>query len=143
MATMQDCFQGRVQQREYAQFVAKETLPTALVDGKPIGWYNRTYTARFVAQTFVFLGLTETQANSTSAITVTDVSGTSYTFTPVNTIVDGSSGSATFEKERVDVERVRMSPHMWSLRVTRTGGKLYAGNTAIIDPPTWAAGWLA
>lgn len=140
MATMQDCFQGRVQQREYSQFVAKETRPSAIVDGVPTGFYNVTYTARFKVQIFVFLGLTEAQANSTSQITVTDVSGTSYTFTPRTKIVDGSSGSASFEQERVDVERVRMTPHMWSLVVTRTGGELYAGNSKIISAPAWT-GW--
>ena len=138
--TRANFFNGRVTEREYSQFVAKETVPAVYVDGVPVSWTTNTYTARYKEQVFSFEGLTEAQANDTSAITVTDVSGTQYTFTPQTSIVDGNSGSASFEQESVEVERSRMSPHMFKLIVARRGGELRRNNSVITSAPAWT-GW--
>lgn len=138
--TREDMFNGRVTEREYSQFVAKETVPSTYIDGVPVSWTTNTYTARYKEQTFTFEGLTEAQANDTTAITVTDASGVQYTFTPQASITDGSSGSASFERQAVEVERSMMSPHMYKLIVTRRGGELRKNNAVEIYAPTWT-GW--
>ena len=129
-----------VSEREYSQFVAKETVPAVYVDGVPTSWRTDAYTARYKEQVFRFEGLTDSQAHDTSAVTVTDVAGAQYTITPATSITDGSSGSASFEQEVVEVDREHMSPHLWRMIVTRRGGQLFRNGTSIVSPPAWT-GW--
>ncbi len=133
-----DMFSGKVQEHEYAQIVAKETVPAVYVDGVPTSWRTDLYTAKIKEQRFRFEGLSSAEAHSTEAVTVTDVDGRSYTFTPVGFISDGSAGNAVFERESVDVTRGHMSPHMWWLEVVRRGAALYCNGVLVIGAPDWA-----
>ena len=126
--TYQSAYTGRVEQREYAQ----------TFDFEYAGGVRSLVTAKVVEQTFRFLGLTRTLAFGTSSISVTDINGPTYTFTPVSSITDGSSGSRVMVNEEVDVQRVPMSPHMWELIVTRRGLQYYVNGSLIISGPSWA-----
>lgn len=126
--TTADFFSGKVQQREYNQFIAVEV----------VGGVRRLYVSETVEQVFEFEGLTYALAHSTAEITVTDVAGTQYTFTPAQSYDDGSSGYGTFAKEQVTVSRSRMSPHLWRMEVVRRGSRLLENGAVIIAGPTWA-----
>ena len=126
--TTSDFFSGKVQQREYNQFIAVEV----------VGGVRHLYLSETVEQVFDFEGLTYALAHSTSSVTVTDVDGVQYTFTPVQSYDDGSSGYGTFAKEQVTVSRSRMSPHLWRMEVVRRGSRLLDNGTEIIAGPTWA-----
>lgn len=138
MATVAQCFCGQVEEREYAQVNAVEVVATAMVDGVPTGYTRKSYTTRTKEQTFRFEGLTDAQAHSTSSVTVADVSGTSYTVPMAGSVTDGSTGTAAFETEIVEVSRRRTSPHMWEVVVTRRGSALYEGAEKKISAPSWA-----
>lgn len=126
--TTSDFFSGKVQQREYNQFIAVEV----------VSGVRHLYVSETVEQVFDFEGLTYDLAHYTGPITVTDVEGVSYTFTPAQSYDDGSSGYGTFAKEQVTVSRSRMSPHLWRLEVVRRGSRLLDNGTEIIAGPTWA-----
>lgn len=126
--TTSDFFSGKVQQREYNQFIAVEV----------VGGVRHLYVSETVEQVFDFEGLTYALAHSTSSVTVTDVDGVQYTFTPVQSYDDASSGYGTFAKEQVTVSRSRMSPHLWRMEVVRRGSRLLDNGTEIIAGPTWA-----
>lgn len=138
MATVAQCFCGQVEEREYSQINAVEVVATTMVDGVPTAFTRKAYTTRTKEQTFRFEGLTDAQAHSTASVTVADVSGTSYTVPMKGGVTDGSTGTAAFETEIVEVSRRRISPHMWEVVVTRRGSALYEGNTLKIAAPSWA-----
>lgn len=153
MATIQDCYTGRVIQREYTQEFDLEYVPNYTVvtrDGVEVSRYISSYTrnlvtAKVVEQTFRFIGLTRAQAFSKASITVTDIGATSsFTFVPKSSIVDGSSGSRVMIVEDVVVLRTPVSPHLWELVVTRKGFKYYVNGTAIAlsNTPAWIADYV-
>ena len=126
--TTADFFSGKVQQREYNQFIAVEV----------VSGVRHLYVSETVEQVFDFEGLPYDLAHYTGPITVTDVAGVTYTFTIAQSYDDGSSGYGTFAKEQVTVARSRMSPHLWRLEVVRRGSRLLDNGTEIITGPTWA-----
>lgn len=146
-ATMQSLFDGQVHERSYSQVHDFEFVPnySTYTDSngntsRYIASYTRNLvTAKTLEQEFRFSGLTEAQAHSTDSITVTTAAGGSYTFVPETKIVDGSSGSRVFEVERVDVERIHVTPHLWDLVVRRSGTRYYLNGTLISmsNYPTW------
>lgn len=138
MATVAQCFCGQVEEREYSQVHGVEMTPTYLVDGVPQGFTRTLAVTRTKEQTFRFEGLTDAQAHSTASVTVTDVSGTSYTVPMKGSVTDGSIGSAAFETEIVEVSRRRISPHLWEVVVTRRGSALYVNGVVSIAAPSWA-----
>ncbi len=138
MATVADCFCGQVEEREYSQVVAVEVTPTTMVDGVPTAFTRTLSVAVTKEQTFRFEGLTDAQAHSTAAVAVSDVSGTSYAVPMSASVTDGSTGSAAFEKEVVEVSRRRTSPHMWEVAVMRRGSSLYVNGAKTISAPAWA-----
>lgn len=150
MASVADCFIGRVIQREYAQEFDFEFVPNYTVvkkDDVEVARYISSYTRNFVTakvieQTFRFTGLTRTQAFGMSAVTVTDLGGMSYTVTPKTSITDGSSGSRVMIVEEVSVQRTPVSPHMWEMVVTRRGFRYYVNGTQILDGPSWILSYV-
>lgn len=129
-----DGFQGRVDEHDsvevfdFVAFVTEGTFPV---------FVRELVTAKTREQRFVFEGLTEAQAQSESPITVTDASGVSWTITPKNSITDGSSGTKVMIKERVDVKRTKISPHLYRLTVTRKGSAYFVNGSKIINGPSW------
>lgn len=135
--TTADLFDGKVTQREYSSAVAVEWVVAA----------RTVLVALTVEQVFRFEGLTETQAMSTTAVAVEDVAGTQYTVPFQQSFTDGSTGYAIAPKEQVEIQRERMSPHMWRVTVTRRGSRLvryYSDGTSsmVFDAPSWATGYL-
>jgi len=121
-----DKFCGKVQQEEFVQQMALEWLP------------GRTLTTgKFMRQVFRFDGCTFSEAHGTDSVTVTDLAEQSYTFTPDSSFVDSSTSTGVFPKEVVEVTRARVSPGMWTLTVTRTGGAIYQNGTIIRNGPDW------
>ena len=141
-------FTGQVIQHEYARMEDFEFVPNygTITDSngvttRYVGSYSRTLvTAHVVEQTFRFEGLSHSLAHTQESQTVTDASGASWTVPMVGSYTDGSSGSRVFEQESVEVIREPMSPHMWSVTVTRRGTRYKANGTTIIIPPSWASG---
>lgn len=151
MATVADCFIGRVVQREYAQEFDFEFVPNYTVvkdtNGVELYRYISSYTRNFVTakvveQTFRFTGLTRAQAFGISAITVTDLGGAQYTITPKSSITDGSTGSRVMIVEEVSVQRTPVSPHMWEMVVTRRGFRYYVNGAQILPGPDWIASYV-
>ena len=151
MASVADCFIGRVVQREYAQEFDFEFVPNYTVvkdkNGVELYRYISSYTRNFVTakvveQTFRFTGLTRAQAFGTSAITVTDLGGAQYTITPKSSITDGSTGSRVMIVEEVSVQRTPVSPHMWEMVVTRRGFRYYVNGAQILPGPDWIASYV-
>lgn len=135
--TIADLFNGKVVQREYSAPCVIEYVVLA----------RTVLVSLTVEQSFTFEGLTEAQAANTTDVTVTDVGGTQYTVPFKQSFTDGSQGYAIVPQEQVEVNRERMSPHMWRVTVTRRGTRLsryYSDGTSamIFDAPTWARGYL-
>ena len=137
MATISECFCGKVEEREYSQIIGVEMVPAVYVDGKPTSWRRNLAIAKTTEQIFRFEGLTDSQAHTASAVTVTDVSGSSYTVPMAGSVTDGSSGTAAFEKESVSVSRRRISPHLWEVVVVRRGAALFVNGSCVVPAPAW------
>lgn len=145
-------FTGRVIQREYTQEFDFEFIPNYTVvtrDGVEVERYISSYTRNFVTakvvdQTFRFLGMSRSLAFGTGSITVADLDGNEYTFTPKTAIVDGSSGSRVMIVEEVMVQRMPISPRIWEMTVTRRGFKYYVNGSAIslTNTPAWIASYV-
>ena len=122
-----------MQQREFSAMLQVEWVGTA-----------RTVLVAYTQeQRFLFEGMPRSEAFSVNAITVNDIGGASYTFTPKTSSTDGSTGYAICPQESVEVQRERMTPHLWRMTVVRRGTKLvrrYMNGTesAIFNAPTWA-----
>lgn len=151
MASVADCFVGRVVQREYAQEFDFEHIPiyTVIKDENGVevsryisGYIRNFVTAKVVEQTFRFTGLTRAQAFGTAAITVTDLGGAQYTITPKSSITDGSQGSRVMIIEEVNVQRTPVSPHMWEMVVTRRGFRYYVNGSQFMPGPDWIAAYV-
>lgn len=123
---------GRVVQHEYPQ----------VFDFEYAGGVRSLVTAKVVEQTFRFNGLTRALAFGTSPITVTDINGSSYTFTPLTSITDGSYGTRVMVSEEVSVQRIAISPHLWDLVVTRRGSRYFVNGTKVVDGPAWIANYV-
>lgn len=135
--SISDLFTGEVVQREYSSPLLIEWIVMA----------RAVVISHTVEQTFAFEGLTYAQAHTTMPQFVTDVVGNTYTVPFQSSFTDGSKGYAIYPQEQVDVQRDRMSPHMWRVTVTRRGSKLvrlYSDGSSdkIFDAPTWAASLL-
>lgn len=142
MDMLADYFCGRVGQREYACVYDFEfgTVSGGIVSSA----YRNLVVARTVEQTFRFEGVPASLVDSSASVTVSDVGGKSYTFAPVCSFTDGSTGSRVFEVESVNVARVRMSPHMWELTVTRRGVRYFINGTRLplVNEPAWLSAIL-
>ena len=135
---LQRMFDGQASKNEYNQYVAVEVAPTSWVNGAAGGFKRNFYSAKVEEEVFRFVGLTYGAAHSTETVRVADVGGKQYDVQLASKIVDGSSGTAYFEKEAVVVNRSRMSPHLWALEVTHKRAALYKGGTEIIAmPASW------
>lgn len=143
MAGLSDYFCGRVDQREYSQ-VHDFEFGTYSNGIGGTGVYRNLVTARVVEQTFRFEGVPASLAESTGSVTVSDVGGASYTFAPVSSVTDGSSGSRVFEVESVQVSRARATPHMRTLTVTRRATRYYLNGSriALANEPAWASAYF-
>lgn len=125
MATLADFFDGKVDQQEYSQSVA-------VIAGEG------RYTADVKTQRFTFVAVPSDLAHSESEITVTDIDERQYTFTPKGSFSDASTGYAVFATEEVKVTRARLSYHLWTLTVERTGRRLYLDGEIKFNGPSWA-----
>lgn len=143
MAGLSDYFCGRVDQREYSQ-VHDFEFGTYSNGIGGTGAYRNLVTARVVEQTFRFEGVPASLAESTGSVTVSDVGGASYTFAPVSSVTDGSTGSRVFEVESVQVSRARATPHMRTLTVTRRATRYYLNGSriALANEPAWASAYF-
>ena len=126
-----------MQQREFSAMLQVEWVGTA----------RTVLIAYTVEQRFLFEGMPRADAFSQSSVTVSDVGGASYTFTPKTSATDGSSGYAICPQEFVEVQRERMTPHLWRMIVVRRGTKLVrrymnGTETTIFNAPSWASGGL-
>ena len=128
-------FDGKVAQEEFTQVV---DLNTGTTGGYLPIFFRELVTREAVTQTFTFTGCSYADAHSTAQVTVTDIGGNQYTFTPKSSVTDGSSGTKVFETESVQVRRRRISYHMWEVEVTRTGSRYLVNNSVIINGPSWA-----
>ena len=128
-------FDGKVAQEEFTQVV---DLNTGTTGGYLPIFFRELVTREAVTQTFTFTGCSYADAHSTAQVTVTDIGGHQYTFTPKSSVTDGSSGTKVFETESVQVRRRRISYHMWEVEVTRTGSRYLVNNAVIIHGPSWA-----
>lgn len=128
-------FDGKVAQEEFTQVV---DLNTGTTGGYIPIFFRELVTREAVTQVFTFTGCSYDDAHSTAQVTVTDIGGHQYTFTPKSKVTDGSSGTKVFETESVQVRRRRISYHMWEVEVTRTGSRYLVNNEVIINGPSWA-----
>ena len=128
-------FDGKVAQEEFTQVV---DLNTGTTGGYLPIFFRELVTREAVTQVFTFTGCSYDDAHSTAQVTVTDIGGHQYTFTPKSKVTDGSSGTKVFETESVQVRRRRISYHMWEVEVTRTGSRYLVNNEVIINGPSWA-----
>ena len=132
--TLADKFTGKVEQQEFTQIVGVDSG----ISGTTVQvFWRHLISARSMEQVFRFEGCTYAEAHTTQSITVKDIGGATYTFTPQGSVTDGSSGTLALPKEEVRVARVRVSPHMWNLEVRRTGTAYYSDNSKIINAPNW------
>ena len=128
-------FDGKVAQEEFTQVV---DLNTGTTGGYIPIFFRELVTREAVTQVFTFTGCSYDDAHSTAQVTVTDIGGHQYTFTPKSSVTDGSSGTKVFETESVQVRRRRISYHMWEVEVARTGSRYLVNNEVIINGPSWA-----
>lgn len=111
MATIADYFDGKVDQSEYVQALAKEA--------------GHLWRGTMTSKRFTFTGVpTSIINNLPENVSVTDIGGTSYTIPLRAKFTDGSSGYAIFPAEEVKVTKSRMSYHMWQLTVEWLTGVL-------------------
>lgn len=134
-ASIADYFDGNVGQDEFTQVV---DLVAGWSGGFIPTFVRELVTRRAKTQTFTFTGVPNSLAGNTSAVTVTDIGGNSYTVPMASSFTDGSSGTKVMETESVQVRRRRLSYHMWEISVTRTGSEYYVNGTKIINGPGWA-----
>lgn len=148
----QPFFDGRVRQREYSQEFDFEFIPNYTVvtrDGVEVQRYISSYTRNFVTakvveQTFIFEGLSRSLAFGTGSVTVADLDGNEYTIPLLSSITDGSTGSRVMIVEEAQVQRIPISPHLWTLIVSRRGFKYFVNGSALLlsNTPAWIAGYV-
>lgn len=123
MATYQQCFSGKVERADYFQPVAaikwRIETETLVSEGYDV------FTAKVTEESFRFEGLTYAQAHATSAQTVTDVDGVSHTVPFAPALTQPTYDELSWEKHSVNVQRARMSPHMWAVSVHVRDAVLY------------------
>ena len=129
MATIADYFCGTVSVSKYAQIVNVEIIPKGYIDenGKfhEFGATRNLYVGKFTEKRFYFEGVPATMAKSLpSSATVTDIDGTTYTVSFVESITDGSQGTASFENYNNSVNIGKMSPHLRTIEVVERRGTL-------------------
>lgn len=128
MATIADYFCGTVSVSKYAQIVNVENIPKgAIIDGVFVqtGAIRNLYVGKFTEKRFYFEGVSATMAaNLPSSATVTDIDGTTYTVSFVESITDGSQGTASFETYNNSVNIGKMSPHLRTIEVVERRGTL-------------------
>ena len=128
MATIADYFCGTVSVSKYAQIVNVEIIPKGyIVDGvfHQTGATRNLYVGKFTEKRFYFEGVSATMAKSLpSSATVTDIDGTTYTVSFVESITDGSQGTASFETYNNSVNIGKMSPHLRTIEVVERRGTL-------------------
>lgn len=123
MATYQQCFSGKVERADYFQPVAaiKWRIETEMLVSEG---YD-VFTAKVTEESFRFEGLTYAQAHATDAQTVTDVDGVSHTVPFAPALTQPTYDELSWEKHSVNVQRARMSPHMWAVSVHVRDAVLY------------------
>lgn len=147
MAGMSDYFCGLPGQREstgefdfvHTPIYQSITHEDGTVDKFIVGYNREFVTVTTVEQVFRFEGLPANLAFSRDTVTVTDVNGASYTFALEPSITDGSNGTRVMPVETVDVQRNRMTPHMWELVVTRRGMRYFCNGSRLVmaAEPAW------
>jgi hypothetical protein len=127
--TIEDYFAGRVRRVEYDQALGLEERVARYVDNVPQGYYYVLYRAHIVEETFEFIGVPPSLADygngtgESAAVSVTDVGGATHSVSLTSS--SSVTGTAMFETSSNRVERERMSPHMWRIRVTKKTGSIY------------------
>ena len=121
--TIADYFAGRVRRVEYDQALGLEERVAMILNGVPQGIYYVLYRAHIVEETFEFIGVPASLADETGTIYVTDVGGATHSVSLTSS--SSVTGTAMFETSSNRVERERMSPHMWRIRVTKKTGSIY------------------
>ena len=141
-----DYFCGRTARREYNQHVAAIHYRNEVTSTDQQGnvtvvssedGYN-VYTAAVEEETYRFEGVPTSLAMTTGNVSVLDIGEMSplqLSLTP--TIVMDGDSNLSYEKKFVEVMRSRMSPHMWTIEVTRRRAALYKNGTKIVDAPSW------
>lgn len=106
-----DYFDGKVDQTEYVQALAKEG--------------GHLYRGTMTSRRFTFTGVPTTIVNDLpESVAVTDIGGEQYTIPLRASFTDGSTGYAIFPAEEVKVVKTRMSYHMWQITVEWLTGEL-------------------
>ena len=134
----QKYFCGAVNIEKHSQIIQVEMVPTGTMtdengDVKVMGWRRNVYSGEFTTRTYVFEGVSVAMANGLpDSVVVTDIDGASHTvkFTPI--AIDGSSGTAIFEKENNAVAIHRISPHMRRVEVVNRTGTLKCNYEVVI-----------
>lgn len=147
MATLADYFAGVSGVSRYSQIVQLEMIPNMYtVTDKETGetktyissYTRNLYIGEYETRTYVFEGVPVALAeNLPGSVSVTEVGGTSHTVKLTSYVTDGSSGTAIFEKDRNTVAIHRATPHMRTIEVTRTVGRLLMNGSQIIAAPSW------
>lgn len=109
-ASIADYFDGRVEQSEYVQALAKEG--------------GHLWRGTMKLRRYTFTGVPTSLAYTTGNVQVTDIGGVVYTVPLTATFTDGSSGYAIFCAEEVKVSRRRISYHLWEITVDHLTGEL-------------------
>lgn len=130
MATYQRCFSGKVERGDYFQPVAAikwRVVTLTDSDGNPLTFREGydVFTAKVSEESFRFEGLTYAQAHATDAQTVTDVDGVSHTVPFAPALTQPTYDEFSWEKHSVNVQRARISPHMWAVSVHVRDAVLY------------------
>lgn len=127
-------FCGLVSENKYAQVTHLEIIPVGIIiEGQfqQTGQMRNLYTSKTIERRFLFEGVPATLSLPESA-SVIDIDGKSYTVSFVESVVDGSSGTAVLEKESNQVSINKFSPHLRSIEVVHKTSTHYLNNKQII-----------
>lgn len=133
-------FCGAVQTSKSAQIVDLETgfngYYVTESDGTktfhPTSLYRDLITSKTTERRFQFEGVPASIADNLSgSVTVTDISGKSYTVSFDEKITDGSQGTAVLEKESNHVSITKYSPHLRTVEVINKVSTYYVNNNQI------------
>lgn len=140
MSDMSKYFCGTVSVQKFSQIVHLELIPVfqSVTDEKGNTTLNQTglirnlYTAKTEEQRFLFEGVPALVADNLSgSVTVTDISGKTYTVSFEPKIVDASSGTAVMEKENNAVTIFKTSPHLRTVEVVHRNTQYFCNNEEV------------
>lgn len=123
-ASLADYYNGRSATREYSSFLA-----LVYENGVRVA-----YTAKHLVQTFTFIGVPESLAFAEyDSLSVADITGTTHSIAVKSYLSETSGGYAPFIHVQIEVDRQRMSPHLWNVSVTRTCSEMYRNGVLQTD----------